>query len=172
MYHWIIQCGHFLLLLIFAEAAAALNNIEEKIGANETRNFAKMLKYKLPDLSAQKNKTYQKILALNNVITKMDGARLIALDKANISYNVKAKIENSMSKVAGNVLDELKSTERELNDDTEMEIEDEIEADRKIRDAKTRNYKAAVKTAQALEKIEEYLKQLENDEHRLRALEK
>ncbi|XP_031565965.1 uncharacterized protein DDB_G0286591-like isoform X2 [Actinia tenebrosa] len=153
------------------KAAAALNNIEEKIGANETRNFAKKLKDKLPDLSAQKNNTYQKILAINSVITKMDGARLLALDKANTSYNSKAEIENSMSKVAGSVLDELKSTEKELSDDTEMEIEDEIEADRKIRDAKTRNYKAAVKTAQALEKIEGYLKQLENDENRLRTLE-
>lgn len=160
----------FFLLLIFVEAAVVLNNIEEKIGANETRNFAKILKYKLPDLSIQKNETYQKILAINNVITKMDGARLIALNKANTSYNAKANIENSMSKVAGNVLDELKSTEKELNDDAEMEIEDEIEADRKIRDAKTRNYKAAVKTAQALEMIEGYLKQLENDENRLRAL--
>jgi cell division protein ZapA (FtsZ GTPase activity inhibitor) len=140
------------------------------MGANETRNFARVLKSTLPDSPVQKNKTYQKILALNKVITKMDGARIIALEKANTSYYDQANIEQSMSVVAGNVLDELQSTEKELSDETEMEIEDEIEADRKIRDAKTRNYKAAVKTTQALKKIEGYLKQLENDENKLRSL--
>lgn len=146
------------------EAATALTDIEKRINANETRNVARVIKSRIAELPVNKFRSYQRILAMNNIITKMDGAKIIAENKANDSYTSRDEVERNMADIATNVLEELTSTEDELNKDTKVEIEDEKEAERKLEDAERRNYKVAIKSGEALKRIEGYLERLGNEE--------
>jgi len=137
------------------------------MGANETRNIARVIKSRITELPSSKYRAYQKILAMNNMITKMDSAKIIAESSANNSFTNREQIERNMADIATNVLDELTSTEDDLNKDTKVEIEDEKEAERKLEDAERRNYMVAIKSGEALKKIEGYLERLENEEKKL-----
>lgn len=137
------------------------------MGANETRNIARVIKSRIAELPASKYRAYQRILDMNNMIAKMDGAKIIAESKANSTFTGRDQVEQNMADIATNVLDELTSTEEELNKDTRVEIEDEKEAEKKLEDAERRNYMVAIKSGEALKKIEGYLERLENEEKKL-----
>lgn len=145
-----------------------MNDIEKRIGANETRNVARVIKSRIATLPVNKYKSYQHILAVNNLIAKMDGARILAESKANNSFTKRDRIERNMADIASNVLDELASTENEVRSDTKREMDDERVAEEKLEDAERRNYKVALKSGKALEKIEGYLEKLEKEEKKLR----
>ncbi|KAK3740336.1 hypothetical protein QZH41_009416, partial [Actinostola sp. cb2023] len=157
-------------LTLVQKAASALTDIEKRIGANDTRNIAKVIKSRIAELPVSKYESYRRILAVNKIIAKMDGAKIIAESNANKTYSNRDEIEKNMTETATKVLRELSSTEKELDDDTKVEMEDEREAGRRIEDAERRNYMVALKSGETLKKIEGYLDQLEKEEMQLRSL--
>ncbi|XP_048587448.1 uncharacterized protein LOC116607005 isoform X2 [Nematostella vectensis] len=120
----------------------------------------------------RQRRTYQQILAMNNIITKIDGAKILALNDANTTYENRAEVTKSIADDADSIISELASTENELALDTSVELQDEQQAKSKLRDAAFRNYQAARKTTQALKRIEKYLRKLGKNEKKLREISK
>ena len=92
--------------------------------------------------SFRKNSVYKGILKQNDIITKLDGAKIIAVNKAQRKYD---KVEKAGEKVVEEVEEverEVASAENEIEHDSQIELEDEKIASRKIDEAAEVNIKA------------------------------
>ena len=113
---------------------------------------------------------YKQLLATNRMLTKLDGAKELAIDRAEKRFRNEEKTGSSITTEVDSLKDELYSAEKELTDETGAEMEDEREAQQKIDEAIRRNKLVSKKTAYALEAIENYLQKLQSDERKLNQL--
>ena len=156
-------------LFLSLGAATALNNIEKKLGAVHTRNASKILRSRIPHFPKLSDVAlYKQLLATNSILTKLDGAKELAVYRAEKRFRNEEETGNSIAEEVDSLKDELASAERELKDETEAEMEDEREAQLKLEEAMQRNKLVAKKTSFALEAIEKYLQKLQSDERKLK----
>ena len=111
---------------------------------------------------------YKQLLATNSILTKLDGAKELAVYRAEKRFRNEEETGSSIAEEVDSLKDELASAERELKDETEAEMEDEREAQLKLEEAMQRNKLVANKTSFALEAIEKYLQKLQSDERKLK----
>ena len=113
---------------------------------------------------------YKQLLATDAILTKLDGAKTLAVYRAEKRFHNEEETGSSIADEVDSLRDELASAEKELNEETEAEMEDEREAQEKLEEAMQRNKLVAKKTAFALAAIENYLQKLESDESKLKLL--
>ena len=148
-----------------------LDNIEKKLGVGHTLNASRILRSKIPYFpKMSKVALYKQLLQTNAILTKLEGAKTLAVDRAEIGFRSEEKTGSSIEEEVDSLKQELASAEDELSAETEVELEDEREAQEKLQEAVTRNRIIAKKTALALSSIESYLEKLESDESRLERL--
>ena len=153
-------------------AAKALNDIEKRLDVLQTRNASNILRSRIPEYLGMKDASlqYKQLLATNRMLTKLDGAKELAIDRAEKRFRNEEKTGSSITTEVDSLKDELYSAEKELTDETGAEMEDEREAQQKIDEAIRRNKLVSKKTAYALEAIENYLQKLQSDERKLNQL--
>lgn len=152
-------------------AANALNNIEKRLDVLQTRNVSKILRSRIPEYLGMKDASLHKqLLATNKMLTKLDGAKELAIYRAEKRFRNEEKTGSSITTEVDSLKDELASAEKELADETGAEMEDEREAKQKIDEAIRRNKLVSKKTAYALGAIENYLQKLQSDERKLNQL--
>ena len=113
---------------------------------------------------------YKQLLETNKMLTKLDGAKELAIYRAEKRFRNEEKTGSSITAEVDTLKDELASAEKELTDETGAEMEDEREAQQKIDEAIRRNKLVSKKTAYALGAIENYLQKLQSDERKLKQL--
>jgi len=170
----IFHFGHFVYftyISIILGAATALNNIERKLGVIHTINASRILRSRIP-LFPKLNDValYKQVLATNAILTKLDGAKALAVYRAEKRFHNEEEMGSSIEEEVDSLRDELASAEKDLSEETDKELEDEREAQEKIQEAMERNKFVAKKTAFALSAIENYLKKLQSDESKLKRL--
>lgn len=152
-------------------AATALNNIEKKLGVIHTVNASRILRSRIPQFPKLNDVAlYKQVLDTNAILTKLDGAKDLAVYRAEKRFHNEEETGSSIENEVDSLRDELASAEQELSDETEKELEDEREAQEKIQEAMERNQLVAKKTAFALTAIENYLEKLQSDESKLKRL--
>ena len=145
--------------------------LEEQVGADEIRNASKVLHLRLPhNPSFRNNPAYRQVLKQNDIITKLDGAKIIAMDKAERKYDQVEKAGEKVSQEVGEVEEEVASAEKEIENDAEAELEDEKIAQEKLEEAAKLNVRAIRHTAKSLNRIRKLLHELENDERVLKEM--
>ena len=148
-----------------------MNNIEKKLGVVHTRNASRILRSRIPQFPNLNDITlYKQLLATDEILTKLDGAKTLAVYRAEKRFRNEEETGSSIEQEVDSLRDELASAEKELSDETEAEMEDEREAQEKINEAMERNKLVAKKTAFALMAIENYLQKLQKDESKLKLL--
>ena len=148
-----------------------MNNIENKLGVVHTRNASKILRSRIPQFPHLNDiALYKQLLATDEILTKLDGAKTLAVYRAEKRFRNEEETGSSIAQEVDSLRDELTSAEKELSDETEAEMEDEREAQEKIEEAMERNKLVAKKTAFALTAIENYLQKLQKDESKLKRL--
>ncbi|XP_022790188.1 uncharacterized protein LOC111329688 [Stylophora pistillata] len=156
-------------LVMALKAATALNNIEKKLGVVHTINASRILRSKIPQFPKYGDVAlYQQLLETNQILTKLDGAKFLAVDRAERRFRNEEETGSSITQKVDSLRDELASAEEELSEETDREMEDEREAQEKIQEAVERNKIIAKKTAFALTAIENYLEKLQLDEAKLK----
>lgn len=148
-----------------------MSNIEKKLGVVHTRNASRILRSRIPQFPNLNDITlYKQLLATDEILTKLDGAKTLAVHRAEKRFRNEEETGSSIAQEVDSLRDELASAEKELSDETEAEMEDEREAQEKINEAMERNKLVAKKTAFALMAIENYLQKLQKDESKLKLL--
>lgn len=148
-----------------------MNNIEKRLGVVHTRNASRILRSRIPQFPNLNDVAlYKQLLATDAILTKLDGAKTLAVHRAEKRFRNEEETGSSIAEEVDSLRDELASAEKELSDETEAEMEDEREAQEKIEEAMARNKLVARKTAFALMAIENYLQKLQSDEGKLRRL--
>ena len=148
-----------------------MNNIEKKLGVVHTRNASRILRSRIPQFPNLNDITlYKQLLATDEILTKLDGAKTLAVYRAEKRFRNEEETGSSIAQEVDSLRDELASAEKELSHETEAEMEDEREAQEKINEAMERNKLVAKKTAFALMAIENYLQKLQKDESKLKLL--
>ena len=165
------MCQTFQCIFFIVEAATALNNIEKKLGVIHTANASRILRSRIPQFPKLNDVAlYKQVLATNAILTKLDGAKALAVDRAEKRFRNEQETGSSIEEEVDSLRDELASAEEELSDETDRELEDEREAQEKIQEAMERNQLVAKKTAFTLTAIGNYLEKLQSDESRLKRL--
>ena len=171
------QYARFQFAVIFIDlstilgAATALNNIEKKLGVVHTINASKILRSRIPQFPKLNDVAlYKQVLATNAILTKLDGAKALAVYRAEKRFRNEEEMGSSIEEEVDSLRDELASAEEDLSEETDKELEDEREAQEKIQEAMERNKLVAKKTAFALTAIENYLEKLQSDESKLKRL--
>ena len=153
---------------MISEAASAVDAIEDKVGTEHTLNASRVLRSRIPENPNLKtNKLYQQILATNALLTKLEGAKIMAESRAEKIFEGEEEMGHSIENEADLIRGELASIEKELRENIAKELEEEKEAKEKIRNADRENAETYEKTSEALMKVEKYLMKLEQDEKRL-----
>lgn len=148
-----------------------MNNIEKRLGVVHTRNASRILRSRIPQFPNLNDVAlYKQLLATDAILTKLDGAKTLAVYQAEKRFSNEEETGSSIAEEVDSLRDELASAEKELSDETEAEMEDEREAQEKIEEAMARNKLVARKTAFALMAIENYLQKLQSDEGKLKRL--
>lgn len=148
-----------------------MNNIEKRLGVVHTRNASRILRSRIPQFPNLNDVAlYKQLLATDAILTKLDGAKTLAVHRAEKRFRNEEETGSSIAEEVDSLRDELASAEKELSDETEAEMEDEREAQEKIEEAMARNKLVARKTAFALIAIENYLQKLQSDEGKLKRL--
>lgn len=162
---------YFTYVSIILGAATALNNIERKLGVIHTINASRILRSRIPSFPKLNDVAlYKQVLATNAILTKLDGAKALAVYRAEKRFRNEEEMGSSIEEEVDSLRDELASAEEDLSEETDKELEDEREAQEKIQEAMERNKFVAKKTAFALSAIENYLKKLQSDESKLKQL--
>ncbi|XP_068692157.1 uncharacterized protein [Montipora foliosa] len=158
-------------LYMARKAAKALNNIEKRLGVIHTRNGSKILRSRIPEYSRLNDAhLYKQLLATNKILTKLDGAKELAIYRAEKRFRDEEKTGSSIAKEVDSLRNKLASAEGELSKETEAEIEDERKAQEKIDEAIRRNKLVVKKATFSLSAIEAYLQKLRSDEKKLNQL--
>ena len=148
-----------------------MDKIEKEVGAAEIKNDSKVLHERLKhNPSFSNNSLYKNILKQNDVITRLDGAKIIAVNKAQQKYDKVKRAGKQVAEEVEEVQDEVNSAEKEIENDSEVELEDEKLASEKIAEAAEVNIKAIRSTAKSLNRIRKLLKKLETDEAALKKM--
>ena len=149
-----------------------MNNIEKKqLGVVHPRNASRILRSKIPQFPHLNDITlYKQLLATDEILTKLDGAKTLAVYRAEKRFRNEEEAGSSIAQEVDALRDELASAEKERSDETEAEMEDEREAQEKRNAAMERNKLVAKRTAIALMAIENYLQKLQIDESKLKRL--
>ena len=156
---------------VIVGAATALNSIEKKLGVIHTINASRILRSKIPQFPNLSDVAiYKQLLETNAILAKLDGAKVLAIDRAEKRFRNEEETGSSINQEVDSLRDELASAEEELSEETDREMEDEREAQEKIQEAMERNKLVAKKTAFALTAIENYLEKLQSDESKLKRL--
>ena len=148
-----------------------MDNIEKKLGVFHARNASRILRSKIPQFPHLNDITlYKQLLATDEILTKLDGAKTLAAYRAEKRFRNKEEAGSSIAQEVDSLRDELASAEKELSNETEAEMEDEREAQEKINEAMERNKLVAKKTESSVMAIENYLQKLQTDESKLKRL--
>lgn len=148
-----------------------MNSIEKKLGVIHTINASRILRSKIPQFPKLSDVAiYKQLLETNAILAKLDGAKVLAIDRAEKRFRNEEETGSSINQEVDSLRDELASAEEELSEETDREMEDEREAQEKIQEAMERNKLVAKKTAFALTAIENYLEKLQSDESKLKRL--
>jgi len=158
-------------LFMARRAATALNNIEKRLGVVHTHNASRILRSRIPQFPNLNDVAlYKQLLTTDAILTKLDGAKMLAVSRAEKRFRNEEETGSSITKEVHSLRDELATAEKELSDETEAEMEDERVAQEKLEEAMNRNKVVAKKTAFALAAIENYLEKLQSDESKLKRL--